>query len=389
MGRRLAAESSAKQALGRPDILRTVHQLALCLATIFAQGPGPQPAPAPPKPTPASPRTAGQAPAADPETAAMDAAFALKKQQRNLDAARAFEAFVQKFPESPRVPEALVEAGVGWYAAARSKMLLHRATDESNELSAKATKIFADFLKDRAKDPQAGRVQYLVGMNRFFLGDLAGAEAAFDAVMTKYPTDPKYVPLSLERRSAMRRHLLATDLALADLQRYVREYPKGESLEKVQKALQFTSMFEKPAPPLKVEAWVQGGPLKLEEQKGKVVGVLFFATWCPHCEEERPFILELERRYAPAGLVLIGVVNHAQKQTVESVAAWLPKNGVKFPVFMDANQATAGSYHESTIPDLALIDKKGNVRWQDNPSALWEYTIETLLAEEDPAAPPK
>lgn len=363
-----------------------MHRLALCLSALClgsaAQTPPAQGTPPPPKP-------AAPAPAADPETVAIDAAFALKKQQKNMDAAQAFEAFVQRFPDSARVPEALVEAGVGWYAAARAKMSLHRATEESNALSAKATKIFADFLKDRAKDPQAGRVQYLVGMNRFFLGDLAGAEAAFDAVMTKYSADPKYVPLALERRSAMRRHLLATDLALADLQRYVREYPKGESLDKVQKALQFTSMFEKPAPGLKIEAWVQGGPIKLEEQKGKVVGLLFFATWCPHCEEERPFILELERRYGPAGLALVGVVNHAQKQTVESVRAWLPKNDIKFPVFMDANQATAGAYHESTIPDLALIDKKGNVRWQDNPSALWDYTIETLLAEEDSAAPPK
>jgi TolA-binding protein/peroxiredoxin len=348
-----------------------------------AQTPAPQGTPPQAKPPAVAPAPAAPA---DPETAAFDAAMASKKKQKHVEAAEAFEAFVKQFPDSPRVPEALVEAGVGWYAAARAKMVLHRATGESDALSAKATRIFADFLKERSKDPLAGRVQYLVGMNRFFLGDLAGAEAAFDGVMTKYSGDAKYVPLSLERRSAMRRHLLETDLAVADLQRYVRDFPKGENLEKVQKALECATLFEKKAPPFKVEAWVQGGPVTLDQLKGKVVGVLFFATWCPHCEEERPFILELERRYGPAGLALVGVVNHSQKQTVESVRVWLPKNDIHFPVFMDANQATAGTYHESTIPTLALIDKSGKVRWQDNPSALWDYTIETLLAEDDSAA---
>jgi TolA-binding protein/thiol-disulfide isomerase/thioredoxin len=364
-----------------------VHLLASLLASasplLGAQTPAPQPAPPQAKPPVVAPAPAAPA---DPATAAFDAAMDLKRKQKHVETAQAFEAFVKQFPDSPRVPEAIVEAGVGWYAAARAKMVLHRATEDSDALSAKATKIFADFLKERPKDPQAGRVQYLVGMNRFFLGDLAGAEAAFDAVMTKYPDDPKYVPLSLERRSAMRRHLFENDLAVADLQRYVRDFPKGENLEKVQKALQYSTLFDKPAPALRIEAWVQGGPLTLDKLKGKVVGLLFFATWCPHCEEERPFILELDRRYAPAGLALVGVVNHSQNQTVESVRAWLPKNEVRFPVLMDANQATAGSYHESTIPTLVLIDKSGKVRWLENPSALWDYTIETLLAEDDSAA---
>src|SRR5260221_12392279 len=125
----------------------------------------------------------------------------------------------------------------------------------------------------------------------------------------------------------MRRHLLETDLALADLQRYVKEYPKGDALERVQKYLQCASMCEKPAPQLRIEAWVQGRPIRLEEQRGKDVASLFFATWCPHCEEERPFMIELERRYAPAGLVVIGIVNHTQNQTLDSVKHALPKNG--------------------------------------------------------------
>jgi len=331
---------------------------------------------------------APQAPAPDPEQAAFDAAFALKKRQKPAEAAVAFEEIVRRYPQSPRIGEAIVESGVGWFAAAREKLVLNRATEASDQAFAKAMKIFVDLVHDRPADPSAGRAQYMIGSTHFFLGDLAAAEADYAAVMTKFPNDSKYAPKALERRSAMRRHLLENDLALADLQLYVKEHPKGEDLEGVQKYLQFASMFDKPAPVLRVEAWVQGGPVDLEKQKGKVVGVYFFATWCEKCEKQRTFLLDLERRYAPAGLVLVGVVNHGQKQTVESVKPWLVQNDIKFPVLMDSNQATAGSFREATIPDLVLIDKTGKVRWHDNPSQLWDFTLETLLAE-DPSAPAK
>ena len=325
---------------------------------------------------------------ADPETAAFDAAFALKKKQKPAEAAAAFEEIVRRFPQSPRLGEAIVEAGVGWYGAGRGSQVLNRATEASDRDFAKALNLFEGLVHDRPTDPSAARALFLIGSTHFQLGDLAGAEADYDAVISKYPNDPKYAPKALERRSEMRRHLLETDLALGDLQRYVKEYPAGEDLAAVQKHLRFSAMFDKPAPALRVEAWIQGGPVKLDQQKGKVVGVYFFATWCENCAKQRPFIIDVERRYAPAGFVLLGVVNHSKDQTVESVKPWLAENEIRFPVLMDANQATAGSFGESTIPDLVLIDKAGKVRWHDNPSQLWDFTIEALLSE-DPAASAK
>lgn len=325
---------------------------------------------------------APKAPPADPEAAAFDAAFALKKKQKPAEAAAAFEEIVRKFPQSPRLGEAIVEAGVGWYGAGRDEQVLNRATEASDRDFAKALKLFEGLVRDRPTDPSAGRARFLIGSVHFCLGDLAGAEADYAAVMSKYSNDPKYAPKSLERRSAMRRHLLETDLALADLQSYVKTYPAGEDLAAVQKHLQFAAMFDKPAPALRVEAWIQGGPVKLDQKKGQVVGVYFFATWCEKCEKQRTFVLDLEKRYAPAGLLLLGVVNHSQNQTVDSVKPWLAEHEIRFPVLMDANQATAGSFGESTIPDLVLIDKAGKVRWHDNPSQLWDFTIEALLAED-------
>jgi tetratricopeptide (TPR) repeat protein len=328
-----------------------------------------------------------QKPAQSPEAQAFDAAFLLKKQQKSDQAAAAFEDIVRRFSQSPRVGEAKIEAGVGWFGFARSQLVLNRATPASDEAFAKALKVFSDFVREHPEDPLAGRAQYMVGSTRFFQGDLAGAEADYDAVLAKFPSDLKYVPKSLERRSAMRRHLLEADLAIQDLRRYEQQYPQGEDLAAVRKYLGFASMFEKPAPALRVRSWIQGGPVALGQ--GRVVGLFFFATWCEKCEKQRLFLIDLANRYAPAGLAMVGVVNDGKGQTVESVKTWLGQNGVAYPVMMDSRPSTADEYGASTIPDLVLVDKQGRVRWHDNPELLQDYTLGTLLAEEAAPPPPK
>jgi len=41
--------------------------------------------------------------------------------------------------------------------------------------------------------------------------------------------------------------------------------------------------------------------------------------------------------------------------------------------------ATAARYGNANIPFLALIDAEGRLRWSDNPGALIDWTLETLL----------
>jgi len=323
-----------------------------------------------------------QAPAADEQAGAFEAAFALKRQQKPAEAAAAFEEFARQYPRSPRIGEARVEAGVGWFAHARAQMVMNRATPKSDEAFAKALRTFGDLIRELPGDPSAGRAQYMLGSTHFFLGDLAAAEADYGGVLANFPKDAKYVPKALERRAAMRRHLLQTDLALQDLQRYAKEHPKGEESQSVSRYIELASMLDKPSPPLKVEAWIQGGPVTPGPPAGKVLGLLFFSTWCDKCEKQQAFLLDLERRYAPAGFVLVGVMNHGHQQTVDSVRTWLAANDIRFPVLMDASQGTASGFRNSSTPDLVLIDRAGRVRWHDNPEVLHDYTMETLLAEE-------
>src|SRR5262249_17514255 len=159
------------------------------------------------------------------------------------------------------------------------------------------------------------------------------------------------VAKALERRAAVRKHLLQGDLELADLLRYQRDFPAGEEKDEVARAIRFARMDGAPAPALQAEAWVQGGPLSFEGLHGKVVALFFFATWCEKCAKELPFLLAVERRFSSAGLVFVGVLDHSHGQTVESTRTWLAKSPIRFAVLMDGGKVSP-AYQDSSIPAL-------------------------------------
>ena len=63
---------------------------------------------------------------------------------------------------------------------------------------------------------------------------------------------------------------------------------------------------------------LDGTKTTLEKYQGKVVLVNFWATWCAPCQEEIPWLIDLNRKYGPKGLVVIGVaMDDAGRKVVE------------------------------------------------------------------------
>jgi thiol-disulfide isomerase/thioredoxin len=314
------------------------------------------------------------------------AAMALKQQQKQREAAVAFDAIATKYPDSPRVGEALVEAGVSWFGLARGLQVLHRNPPPAKEAFANALTHFLLVSEGRASDPAAGRAQYMCGSVQLFLGDFAAAEQAYSKVLEKNAGDPKYASKSLERRAFVRRHRLDTAGELEDLRRYQREYPKGEEASSVARYLQLAESCGKPAPELDAESWVQGGPQSIAALRGEVVAVYFFATWCENCAKEKDFVADLHRRYEAQGLHWIGVIDHQRGQTAETVTPFLATEGYAFPVMFDHGK-TIPTYLAAKIPELVLIDRLGRIRWHDTVANLADSTIETLLTEDPDKVP--
>ncbi len=353
-----------------------MYSIALAFLAALSVAPSQAPASQTPATPPQTPPVAK--PAETPESKAWDAANSLKTKSDYAKAAAGFESFHDAFPESSRASLALVEAGVCWFSVGRGLQNLHRATPDSTADFDKAMKLFERVTTEYPKDPAASRAQYMKGSTYAFSGELAQAESAYSAVVASYAADRNYVGKAIERRSAVRRSLFKTTDALADLELYIKDYATGDLVTSAKTTLGIARTLDKPAIPWVAESWVQGDPVTLDSIAGRVIALYFFASWCPHCAEELPFILDLERRYTPKGLKFVGVVNHSQKQTADSVRQYLKDKGIPFCVLMDGGP-TNSAYGLSTIPHLVLIDREGKIRWRDNPSNLADWTIDSML----------
>lgn len=141
------------------------------------------------------------------------------------------------------------------------------------------------------------------------------------------------------------------------------------------------------APAISTQTVNSHGALSLSRLRGKVVLVDYWATWCGPCQMATPTLQALHRRFAPQGLVVLGMDTDAP-DTVKNVPAFLKRFGVTYPVAVlsRANIRSAQAYHVDGIPAQFLIDKKGIVRWSQSgygPNEGQELSamIAKLLAE--------
>lgn len=140
------------------------------------------------------------------------------------------------------------------------------------------------------------------------------------------------------------------------------------------------------APEWVVSQWINSEPLKLSELKGKVVIVEFFQLWCPGCNRfSIPLMLEWEMKYKDndnVQLVSIHTVSEGHDyQTPQRLKKFVQEKGINHPVGVD--QHVQGSHTPRTMqlyrtkgtPEMAIIDKKGRIRFQ------WFGSFDREMAE--------
>ena len=108
----------------------------------------------------------------------------------------------------------------------------------------------------------------------------------------------------------------------------------------------------------------------LSDYKGQVVFLNFWASWCPPCKEEMPYIEELYKEYNTNEdeVVFLSIANPKNKdypnnQDIEKdeLITFLDTNGYTFPVLFDETGEILSNYYISAFPTTFMIDKEGNV----------------------------
>ena len=100
-----------------------------------------------------------------------------------------------------------------------------------------------------------------------------------------------------------------------------------------------------------------GESVTLNQTRGKVVVLDFWATWCPPCREELPHIEKLREEFA--GQVQFFGVNDEESGTVKD---FLRKQAYDLTVLLDGKKQVHREYGVSAIPTMFIIDKQGVIR---------------------------
>lgn len=126
---------------------------------------------------------------------------------------------------------------------------------------------------------------------------------------------------------------------------------------------------------------LDGSKLDLEQLRGKVVLVNFWATWCPYCRHEMPAMESFYQDFRAKGFEIVAL---SQDDDIGKVAAFISKEGYHFPVAMAPVEASAAFGGVSRLPTSFVIDKQGRVRKKISGQvhyARLKDLVEPLLAE--------
>jgi peroxiredoxin len=113
------------------------------------------------------------------------------------------------------------------------------------------------------------------------------------------------------------------------------------------------------APDFSLPTVQDGKVFQLSQQRGKVVLVDFWATWCPPCRMSIPHLIDLQKEHGGKDFTVIGV---SLDQQPERLAPFVKEWKMEYPVVNDADGAVARAYGGiRSIPTGILIGRDGKV----------------------------
>lgn len=119
--------------------------------------------------------------------------------------------------------------------------------------------------------------------------------------------------------------------------------------------------LEASAPRLELPT-LDGGQGSLEDYRGKVVVVNFWATWCAPCEAETPRLVDWSESYADRGLAILGVDTLYQDSRA-AVEAFVAEKRVSYPILLDDQSDVSRQWQATQLPRSFVIDRDGVVRF--------------------------
>ena len=124
-----------------------------------------------------------------------------------------------------------------------------------------------------------------------------------------------------------------------------------------------------------VLADLEGKTAALSDYQGSVVLVNNWATWCPPCKAEMPTLQAYFEDHQAQGFTIIAI---EAGEPVEEVSRFANDYKLTFPVWVDRDMTALDAFHNDSLPNSYVIDRRGVVRlaWA---GAISQETLEKYI----------
>ena len=126
-----------------------------------------------------------------------------------------------------------------------------------------------------------------------------------------------------------------------------------------------------------------GENIRLQEQRGNVVLINFWASWCGPCREELPHFEKLQKDYEDLGFTVLAVNVDEDPEKANILLDDIP---VTFPVLFDNDDEVSKLYDVRAMPTTVLVDRDGNQRlvhygYKSGDEVKYQKAVKALIRE--------
>lgn len=125
-----------------------------------------------------------------------------------------------------------------------------------------------------------------------------------------------------------------------------------------------------------------GERMALSDQRGKVVLVNVWATWCGPCRVEMPSLQALHERFRDQGFTVLAVSIDTGPGYREKVERFVQEYGLDFPVLLDPDARIQREFRTVGVPETFVLDREGRIVKRLIGAADWDSSANRALIRE-------
>jgi thiol-disulfide isomerase/thioredoxin len=103
----------------------------------------------------------------------------------------------------------------------------------------------------------------------------------------------------------------------------------------------------------------QSQPVRLEDYKGKVVLLNFWATWCGPCRQEIPWLVSFQQQYKDQGFSVVGV--SLDEYGWDAVGPYAKSKNINYPLAIGTPEVRRSYGDLQALPTTFMIDQQGRI----------------------------